>query len=249
MRAAPTARRRRAGRRSRGRRRAGSRRRLAPSAPRGARRRPASGTAAHMPCVELRAERLDERLVLLGAPRRRPRRSAPRRGPASCAGTSSRERLWQSEQVRARVDARGRARRWRRSAASRAMRVAPAQAEDVDGSGAGAELAQPVARPPGRRPPRAWRAASSGSSPSASRAASVEECVQPEPCAAPSGWRSPGSSVSVVAVEEEVGRRVAVAAGDDDGRAARARGAPRASASPSSVSSPRERARLRRGSA
>ena len=46
------------------------------------------------------------------------------------------------------------------------------------------------------RPPTATacaaRAASSGSSPSARRAASVEECVQPEPCAAPSGWRSPG---------------------------------------------------------
>ena len=40
------------------------------------------------------------------------------------------------------------------------------------------------------------RAASSGSRPSASCAASAEEWVQPEPCAAPSGWRSPGISTS-----------------------------------------------------
>ena len=75
---------------------------------------------------------------------------------------------------------------------------------------------------------RAARAASSGSSPWARRAASTEECVQPEPCAAPSWWRSPGSSTSRSAVEEHVGRGVAVAAGDDDDLRVRARGPPRA---------------------
>ena len=38
------------------------------------------------------------------------------------------------------------------------------------------------------------RAACSGSSPRARKAAIAEEWVQPEPCAAPSGWRSPGIS-------------------------------------------------------
>src|SRR5581483_7403233 len=38
---------------------------------------------------------------------------------------------------------------------------------------------------------RALRAACSSVSPSASDAASAAECVQPEPCAAPSGWRGP----------------------------------------------------------
>src|SRR4051812_977931 len=41
---------------------------------------------------------------------------------------------------------------------------------------------------------RAARAASSGEWPSARWAASAELCVQPDPCAAPSGWRTPGSS-------------------------------------------------------
>ena len=42
----------------------------------------------------------------------------------------------------------------------------------------------------------AVRAACSGESPQASRAASTEEWVQPDPCAAPSGWRGPGISWS-----------------------------------------------------
>ena len=65
-------------------------------------------------------------------------------------------------------------------------------AQDVDRAGAGPDLAQAVPdRLRGERlAPRL--AASSGSSPSARCAASAEECVQPEPCAAPSGWRSPG---------------------------------------------------------
>ena len=50
--------------------------------------------------------------------------------------------------------------------------------------------------PPPPRSRCAARAASSGSTPSASCAASAEECVQPEPCAAPSGWRGPGISTT-----------------------------------------------------
>ena len=42
------------------------------------------------------------------------------------------------------------------------------------------------------------------------------ECVQPEPCAAPSGWRAPGIRWTALAVEEDVGGLVAVAAGHDD---------------------------------
>ena len=108
--------------------------------------------------------------------------------------------------------------------------------------------------PSSRRPSRTARARgvlrargprSSGSSPSARRAASVLECVQPEPCAAPSGWRSPGISVSVVAVEDEVGRLVAVPAGDDRRPAGRARGARATSSSAVGVlGQPGERARL-----
>ena len=40
--------------------------------------------------VELAAELLDERLLVLARPRRRPRRSAARRSPDACGGTSSR---------------------------------------------------------------------------------------------------------------------------------------------------------------
>ena len=70
------------------------------------------------------------------------------------------------------VRARRRARPPRRS---RAARRAPPPA---------------ATRPGARAPPRA------ASQPSARWAASAEECVQPEPCAAPSGWRSPGISTS-----------------------------------------------------
>ncbi len=44
---------------------------------------------------------------------------------------------------------------------------------------------------------RAARAASSGVYPSARCAASADECVHPEPCEAPSGYRSPGIRASV----------------------------------------------------
>ena len=119
------------------------------------------------------------------------------------------------------------------------------EAEDVDRPGARAELAQPVAHRAPPRPRAAWRAASSGSSPSARRAASVEECVQPEPCAAPSGWRSPGSSVSVAPSKSRSVASLAVAAGDDDARGPErvdARGrAPRRRAS---LASPASTARL-----
>ena len=69
-------------------------------------------------------------------------------------------------------------------------------AEDVDRAGAGADLAQALRHRPRGESLRAARAASSGSSPRASRAASTEEWVQPDPCAAPPGWRGPGSSTS-----------------------------------------------------
>ena len=69
------------------------------------------------------------------------------------------------------------------------LRAQPARAEpeDVDGPGAGPDGAQAVAHGPGRATRVASRAAASRSSPSARCAASVEECVQPEPWAAPSG--------------------------------------------------------------
>ena len=103
------------------------------------------------------------------------------------------------------------------------------------------ELPQAVAdRPAGR--PRAIRAASSGVVAERQRAASVEECVQPEPCAAPSGWRSPGISTSRCAVEEQVAALLAVAAGDDDDlraervhRAGELRGRSSSSSSPASA--------------
>ena len=63
------------------------------------------------------------------------------------------------------------------------------------------------------------RAASSGERPSASWAASTEECVQPEPCAAPSGWRSPSMlrpRAVAARVDEQVDRARAVPAGEHD---------------------------------
>ena len=82
----------------------------------------------------------------------------------------------------------------------------------------------PISRRPSRTasPAIAARgaAASSGLKPSARWAASADEWVQPEPCAAPSGVALAGDQVDLVAVEEHVGGLVAVAAGDDDrGRA------------------------------
>ena len=153
------------------------------AAPRGGRRRARSGTAAHMPCVELLAERLDQRAPPRRRPRRRPRRGAPRRDRASCAGTSQLARLswrlWQAD------------------------RVAPDDLPTPRTS------TGPAPAPRSRRPcahglrghARARsRAASSGGAPSASCAASVEECVQPDPWAAPSGCRAPG-------IVDERGRR------------------------------------------
>ena len=93
--------------------------------------------------------------------------------------------------------------------------ASPASAEDVDRPGARPEPSQPVAHGV-RGDGRAARAASSGVWPSARWAASAEECVQPEPCAAPSRWRSPGMPLERLAVEEDVDASVAVAAGDDD---------------------------------
>ena len=79
----------------------------------------------------------------------------------------------------------------RRIASAASLRP-PGRSKTSTGPGARAELPQAVARPPPTATAWARRAASSGSSPSASWAASADECVQPEPCAAPSGWRSPG---------------------------------------------------------
>ena len=108
-------------------------------------------------------------------------------------------------------------------------------------------LAQAVADRLARRSRAPPRAASSGLQPSARCAASADECVQPEPCAAPSGCRSPGIACELVAVEEDVGRLLAVAAGDDDRAPGRARAAPARAprASPASAARPRQHARLR----
>ena len=135
-------------------------------------------------------------------PRGRPRRSAARRGPDACAGTSSP------------ADYTQRPGRRRHAAPRRAPR---GQAEDVDR----ARRRAPSSRRPSRTASRgdracAARAASSGVRPSARWAASADECVQPEPCAAPSGWRSPGIGCEPLAVEEDVGRLLAVPAGDHD---------------------------------
>ena len=99
-----------------------------------------------------------------------------------------------------------------RSARGRHPLVRP---EDVDRARPAAEPAQPVADRLGAIA-RAARAASSGARPSARCAASAEECVQPEPCAAPSGWRSPGISWIASPSKSDVGRLVPVPARDHD---------------------------------
>ena len=119
------------------------------------------------------------------------------------------------------------------------------------------------ARRPARRPRRA-RAGRRGPPPTAMRLRARarpragrrrargarrarEECVQPEPCAAPSGWRSPAiSSTSCSPSKKTSVASLAVPAGDDDARAGRARGA-RARAPRRRPSSPRRRARAPRG--
>ena len=130
----------------------------------------------------------------------------PRHGPASCAGTSSSAIMSKA----------------RAAAAARPLRA------DVPSTSTGPGPAPTRAgrrAPPRRRarlalarPPRA------ASSPSARCAASAEECVQPEPCAAPSGMALARDLDEPLAVEEDVDRLVAVPAGDDDARAGRARG-------------------------
>ena len=59
-------------------------------------------------------------------------------------------------------------------------------------------------------------AASSGSLPSASWTASTDECVQPEPWAAPSAWRDTADLLELLTVEEDVREALPVPAGDDD---------------------------------
>ena len=112
-----------------------------------------------------------------------------------CSWPKSTERLPQRASPRRRVPHRGRRRRPGPGPAPISRRPAPTASEATS---------------------RARRAASSGSSPRARKAASAEEWVQPEPWAAPSGCRSPGISTSSLAVEEEVDQILAVAAGDDD---------------------------------
>ena len=95
-------------------------------------------------------------------------------------------------------------------------------------------------RPPRRRSPAPSGRPRASSSPRARNAASAEEWVQPEPCAAPSGYRGPSIAQRPGAVDEDVGAVLGVAAGDD-----RRRPAPSASsASPSSaLEAPSPRAR------
>ena len=144
-------------------------------------RRPVSvvvGTAAHMPCVELAAELLDERSSSSRDARGRPRRSAARHGPGACAGTSSR-RLCQS--------AAGAGRRAPRAGARRGR-----QAEDVHRAGARADARAGRRERPPTRCSRARARPRAACSRARGGRRARDECVQPEPCAAPSGWRSPG---------------------------------------------------------
>ena len=96
-----------------------------------------------------------------------------------------------------------------------APRNPSARSEDVDGAGPGTDVAQAVGDGLGGDLAGSPRRLS-GASPRARKAASAEECVQPEPWAAPSGWRSPGISAGFAAVVEEVDEALAVTAGDDD---------------------------------
>ena len=174
--------------------------------------------------VELRAERVDERLVLLGhldvalgdehlaVPGLHPQEPHP----ASDYDKANKSRARLGAQTVRRAHApRGHGRASGSRAAGRPSHASRRGRPPERAIRAGEPQSRraspktstgPAPAPRSRRPSatalaataRACRAAASGSSPSASRAASVEECVQPEPCAAPSGWRSPGSSVSVV---------------------------------------------------
>ena len=100
-------------------------------------------------------------------------------------------------------------------ARGRARRPGPAPAPIV---------AQAVAHRLGGDPLRLAGRPRAGRGPSARCAASADECVQPEPCAAPSGMALARDLDQPLAVEEDVGRLLAVAAGDDHDRRARARG-------------------------
>ena len=85
-----------------------------------------------------------------------------------------------------------------RSGSGRANCGAVSEPEHVDRPGAVADLAEAVLDRSLTRCHGHDVRPSSGSSPSARRAASALECVQPEPWAAPSGWRGPVSVSSVV---------------------------------------------------
>ena len=149
------------------------------------RRRPSPVAAGHggpQPRVELPAELLDQPLLVLGE-----LDIALRDQHLAMA--------WLHPQKAHRVimsKPRASAELPRRPWASRA-RPGAAAAEHVDRPGAGADLASARRGTAGRGSALATRAALSGSSPQASRAASTEECVQPEPWAAPPGGARPGS--------------------------------------------------------
>ena len=212
----------RAGRRSRGRRRAGPRRTIVTIC---ASRRPPPAVDRHgrpHARVELLAERLRP-----AAPRPRARSTSPSASrtspcPASCAGTSSRAIMTKQ---RAGTLAGGEPLDGHR-------RARPGRAEDVDRPGARAELAQAVAdgvrgRGAARAPPRA------GGRPSASWAASVDGVRAARAVRGAVGVALARELDEPLAVEEQVGRLVAVPAGDDDDpraeRVDRARELPRPS--------------------
>ena len=119
------------------------------------------------------------------------------------------------------------------------------QPEDVDRAGALADAPAGRRGPPRRRSP--WRPGRprAGRGPSARCAASADECVQPEPCAAPLVVALARDLDEPLAVEEEVGGLLAVAAGEDDGaRAERVDGADELLGRPRPRRSRAEHARL-----
>ncbi len=102
----------------------------------------------------------------------------------------------------------------------------PRPSRYVDRARARADLPQSAGDGPGchllGRPGRRQRVIAPGQA-----SGQHAEWVQPEPCAAPSGWRSPRRCRRVgAAVEEQVDGLLAVASGDDDDGAGRVRGLP-----------------------
>ena len=183
-------------------------------------RRPVSvvvGTAAHMPCVELAAELLDEALLVLGDLDGRPRRSAARRDPGACAGTSSRPIMPEAPRPTAASGAPTSGAR----VGGRRRRPGPAPC---------AELAQAVADRLRRRSSRA-RAARPRAACSRARGGRRARSSACSPSRAPRrrGGARRGSARASSPSKKTSVDLVAVAAGDDDGVRAEARAARRAS--------------------